>query len=171
MKITKMDGMTQFKPKKSDMSLSNWKSADKRTKEDKLLLKYWQQVGGVIFTEVIVGRGGLHQWSSDAKPRRIDGVRINSSAKKNISSGIVTFNKKTNILEFQQIVAGAKVEVIEVKDWLDRLVLGQVIIGADLLKMEYSPAQIKQVVICEVGDPVLEMVCEKRNIEVWIPAK
>ena len=155
------------------MSLSNWKPANKRTKEDKLLLKYWEQVGGIIFTEVFVGKGGIQKWTGDnAKPRRIDGVRVFSPSKNNgLSEGIVTFNKKSNFQEFQQILSSGQVEVIEVKHSLDRVVLGQVIIGADLLEMEYNLANLTQVVICENGDSVLEAVCKKRNIKVWIPSK
>jgi hypothetical protein len=33
-----------------------------------------------------------------------------------------------------------------------------VIIGAHLLEKEYAPTRIDQIVICEVGDPVLETV-------------
>ena len=119
-----------------------------------------------------VASTGIQKWTNDAKPRRIDGVRIVSPSKYiGYSEGIITFNKKSNFQEFQEILSSGQVEVIEVKHSLDRVVLGQVIIGADLLEIEYNLANIKQVVICEVGDPVLEVVCEKRNIEVWIPAK
>ena len=37
-----------------------------------------------------------------------------------------------------------------------------------MLEMEYAPTKIDQVVICEVGDPVLEKVCDKRGIKVWM---
>jgi hypothetical protein len=72
---------------------------------------------------------------------------------------------------FKRVIAGAEVEVVEVKRSLDRYVLGQVIIGADLFEMEYEPSKIDQVVICEVGDPVLETVCDRRGIKVWMPPK
>jgi hypothetical protein len=153
------------------MPLANWKPPSKRTYEDELLLKYWRKVGGVIFTEVLVGRGGLRQWPDGAKPRRIDGVRIVSASHTKVPSDIVTFDKWANAQDFEKVVAGAKAEVVEIKYSLDRVVLGQVIIGADLLEMEYAPAKINQVVVCEVGDPVLEMVCKKRGIKVWMPAK
>jgi hypothetical protein len=38
-----------------------------------------------------------------------------------------------------------------------------------LLEMKYAPTRIDQIVICEVGDPVLETVREKRAIKVWLP--
>lgn len=153
------------------MALENWKPLSKRTYEDELLLEYWQRVGGVVFTEVLVGKGGLRQWPEGAKPRRIDGVRLVSSALEKTSPDIVTFDKRDNAYEFKQIVTGAKIEVLEVKRSLDRVVLGQVIIGADLLEMEYAPSKVNQVVVCDVGDPVLEAVCRKRDIRVWTPRK
>ncbi len=57
--------------------------------------------------------------------------------------------------------------MIEVKRSLDRPVIGQVIAGADLLEMEYAPSEVDQVVVCEIGDPVLEAVCERRGIVVF----
>jgi hypothetical protein len=149
------------------MTLKYWKPPSKRTYEDGLLLRYWQRVGGIIFTEVLVGRGGLQQWPEGAKPRRIDGVRIVSSASESMPPDIVTFDKRGYAHKLKQIVTGAKVEVVEVKRSLDRVVLGQVIIGADLFEMEYAPTEVNQVVVCEVGDPVLEAVCRKRGIEAW----
>jgi len=134
-----------------------------------MLLKYWEKVGGIIFTEVFVGKGGIQKWTGNAKPRRIDGVQIISSLKINgLSDDIITFNKKSNIQEFQEILLSGQVKVIEVKHALNRVVLGQVIIGADLIEMEYNLSNVGQVAICEVGDPVLEAVCKRRKIEVWI---
>ena len=59
------------------------------------------------------------------------------------------------------------VEVIEAKLKLNRLVIGQSIVGADLLDLDYQPYSIKQVILCAVGDPLLEMICERRGIKVW----
>jgi hypothetical protein len=79
---------------------------------------------------------------------------------------IYTFSRRENRRTVEDLIAGARVEVIEVKRSLDRPVLGQVIVGADLLEMEYVPAEVDQVVVCEVGDPVLEAVCERHGIVV-----
>lgn len=154
------------------MPLSNWKLPNKRSGEDNMLVQYWEKVGGIIFTEVLVGKGGIQKWARGAKPRRIDGVQILSSRRTNgPSDDIITFAKKSNIQEFQAMLSNGQVKVIEVKHALDRIVLGQVIIGADLIEMEYNLSNVGQVVICEIGDPVLEAVCKRRNIEVWIPRK
>jgi hypothetical protein len=153
------------------MALENWKPPSKRTYEDRLLLEYWRAFGGLVFTEVPVSRDGPKDWPKGAKPRRIDGVRIASLGSEKIPSEIVAFSKRRDAKRFERAVAGAEVEVVEVKRSLDRVVLGQVIIGADLLEIEYSPTRIGQVVICEVGDPALETVCDRRGIEVWMPPK
>jgi hypothetical protein len=150
------------------VTLRFWKPPSKRTFEDCLLLEYWRKVGGVIFTEVQVGRDGPQQWPPGAKPRRnfrrIDGVRIVAPEPSKLPDGMYTFSRRENHRTFEALVTGARVEVIEVKRWLDRIVLGQVIIGGDLLEMDYAPAEVDQVVVCEVGDPVLEAVCERRGI-------
>jgi hypothetical protein len=153
------------------MSLANWKPPSKRTYEDRLLLEYWQTFGGLVFAEVPVGRDGPKQWPEGAKPRRIDGVRIASSESEKASSEIVAFSKRRDAKRLERVIAGAEVEVLEVKRALDRVVLGQVIIGADLLEIEYAPTKIDQVVICEMGDPALETVCDRRSIKVWTSPK
>ena len=139
------------------MSLANWKSPSRRTYEDGLLLEYWQALGGLIFAEVPVGRDGPKQWPEGAKPRRIDGVRIVPPDSEKTQSDIVAFSRGRDAKRFEELATGAEVEVLEVKRSLDRYVLGQVIIGADLLEMEYAPSKIDQVVICNLDDPVLKL--------------
>jgi hypothetical protein len=140
------------------MSLANWKSPSKRTYEDGLFLEYWQALGGLIFAEVPVGRDG-------------HGVRIVPPESEKTPSDIVAFSRGRDAKRFEELATGAEVEVLEVKRSLDRYVLGQVIIGADLLEMEYAPSKIDQVVICNQDDPVLKRVCDKRGIRVWMPPK
>jgi hypothetical protein len=153
------------------MSLANWKSPSKRTYEDRLLLEYWHAFDGLVFTEVPVGRDGPTDWPQGTKPRSIDGGRIASPESEKAPSDIVAFGKRRDADRFERVIAGAEVEVLEVKRSLDRVVLGQVIIGADLLDIEYAPTNIDQVVICEVGDPALETVCDRRGIKVWMRPK
>jgi hypothetical protein len=124
------------------MSLANWKSPSKRTYEDRLLLQYWHAFGGLVFTEVPVGRDGPKDWPEGAKPRRIDGVRIASPDSEKVPSEIVAFSKRRDAKRLERVIEGAEVEVVEVKRSLDRVVLGQVIIGADLLEIEYAPPKI-----------------------------
>ncbi len=151
------------------MPLSNWKPPDKRTNEDNMLLKYWEKTGGRIYTEVFVGRGGIQKYARGEKPRRIGGVQIIAP---NQTDDIISFYKNKNLHEFQLDLSGevVKVNVLEMKRSLDRFVLGQVMVGADLLEMEYNLTHVGQIAICEFSDPVLEAVCKNRNIEVWIPS-
>jgi hypothetical protein len=65
------------------------------------------------------------------------------------------------------VVTGKRVEVIEAKWNLNRVAIGQSIVGSDLLDLDYQPYCIKQVILCKVGDPLLEMICERRGIKVW----
>ena len=144
-----------------------WKAPGKRSHEDRLLLEHWREVGGVLFTEVPTGRDGPRQWSPGAKPRRIDVVWIVAPAP-TLPGGIYTSSRRENRRTAEDLIAGARCDVIEVKHTLDRPVLGQVIVGADLLAMEYVPAEVDQVVVREVGYPVLEAVCERRVIVVFL---
>ena len=86
----------------------------------------------MLFTEVPIGRDGPRQWPPGAKPRRIDGVRIVAPAPA-LPDGIYAFARRENRRTVEDLVAGARVEVIEVKRALGRPVLGQVIAGADIL--------------------------------------
>jgi hypothetical protein len=100
--------------------LDRWKTPDKRSYEDRLLLKYWREVGGVLFTEVPIGRDGPRRWPPGAKPRRIDGVRI-VAPKPSLPDGMYTYVRRENRRTVEDLVAGARVEVIEVKRTLPRL--------------------------------------------------
>ena len=158
----------------------SWKDLESRTNEDRLLLKYWREAGGVIFTEVPIVRHGPREWPlgavrygprlwpPGAKGRRIDGVRL-VAPPFGLRNSIYSFVRSGGPM-LASFIAGARVEVIEVKQYLNQHVLGQVIAGADLLEMEYAPAQVDPVVVCAVGDPALEAVCERRGIAVFVSA-
>jgi hypothetical protein len=147
-----------------------WLTGNLRANERTKIAYSWS-IGGLVFTEVPVGRDGPKDWPEGAKPRRIDGVRIASLGSERAPADIVAFSKRRDAKRFEQIVACAEVEVVEVKRALDRVVLGQVIIGSDLFELEYAPNKIDQVVVCEEGDPVLQMICERRGIKAWMPPK
>ena len=148
------------------MPLRRWKTPRKRTFEDKLLLKYWREVGGVIFTEVRVGKGGVRQWPDGSRPRLIDADRIIRTLRKKMPADIITYHRKSNSDVFAKMVNGAAVEIIEAKRKLNRPVIGQAIVGKDLLHMEYRPTSVRRVIVCGRGDPVLEIICRKRRISV-----
>src|SRR5215208_1446334 len=78
-------------------------------------------------------RYGPPQWPPGAKKRRIDGVRL-LAPPPGLSDGIYWFVRDGGHL-IAYLIAGARVEVIEVKQELNDEVLGQVIANADLLEM------------------------------------
>jgi hypothetical protein len=100
------------------LMLDFWKAPDKRSQEDRLLLNYWREVGGVLFTKVPIGRDGPREWPPGAKPRRIDGVRIVAPA---LPDGMYTYARRENRRTVEDLSADARVEVIEVKRTLPRL--------------------------------------------------
>lgn len=132
--------------------------------EDKLLEKYFKEKGGVFYTEVRVGMGGIQRYPKGARPRRIDAVRVAGG-----EAAIIPFNRKS-IPDFLQATRGRRIEVIEIKRRLNRPAIGQVIVGARLMEIEYPKIRgVRMVILCESSDPVLEMVCREMEIRVWRP--
>ena len=138
----------------------DWKP---RTHEDNLIYQYWKEVGGTFFLEVPIGsqRGNVG-WPKGSGIRRIDAIRINSDNDQIIPQ------KEFNYSKFCDIVENQLVELIEAKQKLNRLVIGQIIAGYDMFECEYSSKNILNVILCFKGDPALEWVCKKRNIQVNI---
>jgi hypothetical protein len=123
-------------------------------REHDLLLKYWEEVGGLIFTEVSV------------LTRRIDGIRFNPSSQQDI----VSFSR-SEFLKASFAHEDSMVDIIEVKYSLNRGVVGQVIVGAILLEKEYGIAleRLRKVVVCRNKNPFLAEACEKLDIKIWTP--
>lgn len=132
--------------------------------EDRLLENYFKEKGGILYTEVRVGMGGVKRYPRGARPRRIDAVRLAGG-----EAAIVPFNRKS-IPDFLQATRDRKIEVIEIKRRLNRPAIGQVIVGAKLMEKEYPDIRrVLMVIVCEIGDPVLEMICRELKIRVWKP--
>ena len=140
------------------------KKWEAKTKEDKILYKYWSRVGEQLYTEVpIGGPGGNGNWPPECAMRRIDGVRLaNCSNEK----GIYHFRGAKD--NFMRLIHECSVELIEVKPKLNRLVIGQIIAGVDMFERQYKVKPDRLVVACTKGDSALEWVCEKRGISVEI---
>ena len=124
-----------------------------------MLQAYLGEVKGTIFTEVSVGKH-----STDAQTRRIDGVRVPSSA-----SEIKPLRGGHS--EFERRAKGAIVEAIEAKGSLNRSVIGQAIVGKHLLEIEYGVAAAVPVVVCKKGDQLLQQVCARLGVKVWTPGQ
>ncbi len=130
-----------------------------RTLEDKLIHKYWEETGGIVFLEVPIGND-KSIWPEGSKIRRIDGIRI-----ENEDSQIY---KPFDTVLFTETIKEKNIELIEAKKKLNRLVFGQIIAGIDMFKKQYLVENIKGVILCKEGDPALEIICEQRGIEVRI---
>lgn len=130
--------------------------------EDQLLEKYWNENKGVIFAEVPVGlSSGRGNWPKGTKVRRIDGIRLKKLP--GIPNGI--YRATGDFAGFLKNIG--QIEVIEIKKTLNRLVIGQAIVGTDMIQREYGDIDIQPVIICSQSDPGMEWVCEKRGIKVF----
>jgi len=136
-----------------------------KTFEDKLIFDYSLENPGTFYLEVTIGsRRGNGNWPKKSGIRRIDAINIKNSNSENIIFG----QKEFLYDDFQKTVSNKSVELIEAKQKLNRLVIGQVIAGHDMFEREYDAQDIEMVILCGKGDPALEWVCEKRNIKVEI---
>lgn len=133
------------------------------TPENRLLVGYWNDVGGVIVTEVHIGKTGPSNWPPGAGSRRLDGLRFRSEYRDEINTP-TAFSQA----QLQEIVRDRHVEIIEVKQSLNRPVIGQAIAGRDMFERDYDPRTVEPVVVCGSGDPALEWVCRRNGIRVEI---
>ena len=141
--------------------MSDWSP---RTFEDKLLAAYHDAVGGRMYTEVAIAWSrGYMDWPAGHSHRSIDAVRL---VEPYFEEDIIPFaNHGPEVLNS---VEEADVELIEVKQDLNRNVIGQVVAGRDLFSADYEPASIKGIALCANTDSALEWVCEQENIIVEI---
>ena len=146
------------------MSRPHWTSLPQRKFEDRLLAQYWSATGGLVIGEVPVGGSGSDPWPGGSKTRRIDGVRIPQDATE--KSGLVNWGS-LEPGQFEEIVTDAPVEVVEVKKKLNRPVIGQALVGAEMFQLQYSPATVQTVIVFTIQDPALKLICERFEIEIW----
>lgn len=119
-----------------------------------------ENLGGVIFWQVPVGS---HYPKSEA--RWIDAVRIPSE-----DEAVIKYFTPKSREEFQRLIPHARAEVIEIKRKMNRLVIGQAIVGKHLLQMEHRSAKVTPIILCRERDGLLEKVCEEKlHVRVWTP--
>ena len=135
-----------------------------RTREDHLLEQYWRAHGGQIHVEAPVG-GADARWDGRGGIRRLDGLRIDAT------DDAILLPDEPRIRKALKNHNGAEIEVIEVKQQLNRTVIGQTQAGRLLLcaRYELDPEQVTEVVVCVTSDPALEWVCQQLVIKVWTP--
>ena len=143
--------------------MKNVKKWTAHTKEDGLLKSYWKQKGGCILAEVpIGGPGGPGRWPKNCERRRIDGVRIVSQS---LPKEIYRYGEARDYLQ-RAIDENAFIELIEVKQKLNRLVIGQILAGQNMFKREYKVRSKRLTIVCARTDGGLEWVCSNRGITV-----
>ncbi|MTI94359.1 MAG: hypothetical protein FH749_02570 [Firmicutes bacterium] len=128
-----------------------------KTAEDQLLSKYIESVPGKFYLEVPVGFG-----DGQSTSRRIDGVLIPGDSWEVYPRGTVSNSEQKAAFE------GKHIYILEAKRELNRGVIGQVLVGLDLISRDYNPLSVKMVVVCGRGQVDLEWVCARNNIEVFI---
>jgi hypothetical protein len=137
--------------------------ADIKTKttlnESDLLKLYCTHHDGFIFTEVSIGDRKI--FGKDSKNRRIDLVRINNDRK--------TFRLKyCNCKDlFTKLINNKKyeIELIEIKTKLNRLVIGQIIVGEYMFRKKFNVDNTIKIILYHEGDEALESFCNENQIK------
>lgn len=130
-----------------------------KTLEDNLIYKYWEKNKGSLFLEVPIG-DNRNIWPKGSKVRKIDAIRVLDSNNE--------IYRSFSLERFQDIIKDKNIELIEAKQNLNRLVFGQIIAGIDMFIKQYKCKDIKGVILCEEGDPALEIICKDRGIKIII---
>src|SRR5690625_2242174 len=99
--------------------MTNWQPT---SFEDKLIYNYWKAYQGIVVLEVPIGSSkGPGKWPKKSKVRRIDGIRL---VQDNGNHGIFPW-ANYSLDAFAEKVREVPIELIEAKDKLNRLVIGQ----------------------------------------------
>lgn len=126
-----------------------------KTFEDHLLKQYTDENPGKLFLEISVSF-----YTESNKARRIDGILIPGEETEIYPQG--TYNTEQLKKEFKE----KKVHLLEAKRNLDRVVVGQVLVGESLFKLAFNPVDIIKVAVCGEGNPDIEWYCRDNNIKV-----
>ena len=141
--------------------LMSWEA---KSKEDRLLEKYYKKRPGKFLVEVPIGGSGSHlPWGNDCTTRRLDAVRITG-----IRNGKAVYKHSYNKDCLGKLFKGKNVDVIEIKQNLNRPAIGQIIAGRDMFKEQYDGKNVRMVIVCSKGDAALEWVCKNQGIKVVV---
>jgi hypothetical protein len=126
--------------------------------ENDLLKLYCTHYSGTIFTEVSLGDKNI--FGDNSKERRIDLVRIDNA------HHYFNLNYSDRKDFFVDIINNRNYipEIIEIKVRLNRLVIGQIIIGEYMFKKKFKIESIKKTILYHEGDEAIEIFCKYNNI-------
>jgi hypothetical protein len=126
--------------------------------EDDLLKIYCTCHTGVTFTEVSIGDKNI--FGKNSKNRRIDAVRINNDHK------IFRLKYCNNKELFMNLIKNDKykIELIEIKTKLNRLVIGQIIVGEYMFRKKFKVDNTIKTILYHEGDEALELFCNENKI-------
>jgi len=111
-----------------------------------------------IFLEVSIGSKAI--FGKNSTDRKIDIVVIHGCKSKK------SYNYNENKDYFLELIQDPKneVEIIEVKKKLNRVVIGQILVGEFMFKKKYKIKKIKKSVLYHIGDDAMELFCKKNKI-------
>lgn len=130
-----------------------------RPGEDRLLLRYLEQVGpeyGRVYVEVPVGGRSF----GNAQTRFVDAMRFPGLE----PAEVRPYEQAAFTRDGQQ----HPFELIEVKGRLNRPVIGQLLAAQDLVRGQWDVPDARLVAVCAIDDDAMRYVCERRGIDVHI---
>lgn len=134
------------------MAVNGTTTADRErwpSKENRLTLRYWDQIGGTIVMEFQV-------------------VQRSRTSGRRVVDAIILPNGPTEMRRAREVsLEGQDVIVVQTKNAPMNLVnFGQALGGAVLLKQRFNPASARAVAVCVGHDEVMEQLAAEFGIEV-----
>ena len=111
-----------------------------------------------VFLEVSIGSKRI--FGKNSTDRRIDIVVIHGCKRNKM------YKSGEEREEFLKLIEDSKneIEIIEAKKKLNRVVIGQILVGEFMFKKKYGVKKIKKSVLYHVGDDALELFCKENQI-------
>ena len=126
--------------------------------EDNITNLFCKSQTSCIFLEVSIGSKKI--FGKNSTDRRIDIVVIHGCNRKKLYK----FGEERE--EFLKLIKDSKneIEIIEAKKKLNRVVIGQILVGEFMFKKKYGVKKVKKSVLYHIGDDALELFCQKNEI-------
>jgi hypothetical protein len=117
-----------------------------------LLKLYCSYHRGFSFFEVSIGNKNI--FGINSKNRRIDIVRILCDHK------YIRIKYSENRKLFNELINNYEIEIVEIKNKLNRPVIGQIIVAEYMLKKLYNIKSMTKAILYHEGDEALELLCK-----------